>query len=275
MTLSATAEASFVEAELNYLDYDGKRPVTYTFPAPDGLPQSSGKPLPTRVRIQDARGLRPAATLDQNGFALVRAPSQVDFGSEAAIRDLYYAESEALLKRVTGAAKVVVFDHTLRLDRAGHGEQGTREPVRRVHNDQTFVSGPRRVRDHLPASEVQDRLKRRHAIVNVWRPIGAAVESAPLALCDARTIALEDLVASDLVYPDKVGETYALLPSARHRWFYFSRVQPEEVILLKIFDSLDDGTARLSAHTAFDDPRTSPNAPRRRSIELRTLLFWD
>jgi hypothetical protein len=112
------------------------------------------------------------------------------------------------------------------------------------------------------------------AIVNLWRPIGSRVETAPLAMCDGRSIALEDLVASDLVYPDKVGETYALLPNPRHRWYYFSRVRAE-VILLKIYDSLDAGNARLSAHTAFDDPTTPPGAPPRQSIELRGLLFWE
>ncbi|HEX6242778.1 MAG TPA: CmcJ/NvfI family oxidoreductase [Polyangiales bacterium] len=276
MTLTTTQEASFVEAELNYLDHDGTRPVTYAFPAPAGKPQSSVKPLPRRVRIEDGRLASPSPSLDTHGFTLLRAPtSVVDFRDEAAIRGAYYAEAEAILKRATGAAKVVIFDHTLRWDEADHQESGTREPVRRVHNDQTFVSGPRRVRDHLPAAEAAQRLTRRHAIVNLWRPIGAPVETAPLALCDARSIPASDLLPSDLVYPDKVGETYAFLPNPRHRWFYFSRVREDEVILLKIFDSLEDGTARLTAHTAFDHPRTRENAPRRRSIELRTLLFWE
>lgn len=275
MTLSNVQESSFVEAELNYLDYDGTRPVTYAFPAPQGRPQSSAKPLPRKVRIEDARHAAPPPSLDVHGFTLLHAPTQVvDFRDEATLRDSYYAEAEQILKRATGAAKVVIFDHTLRWDEAGHQEQGTREPVRRVHNDQTFVSGPRRVRDHLPAAEAEQRLTRRHAIVNLWRPIGRPVATAPLALCDARSIEPGDLIASDLVYPDKVGETYAFLPSPRHRWFYFSEVRPDEVILLKIFDSRTDG-ARLTAHTAFDLPHAHADAPRRRSIELRTLLFWE
>jgi len=105
--------------------------------------------------------------------------------------------------------------------------------VRRVHNDQTFVSAPRRVRDHLPAEEAEARLRQRFAIINVWRPIGTPVETSPLALCDARSIAREDLVASDLVYRDKVGETYSFQHNANHRWYYFPHVRPDEVVLLK------------------------------------------
>jgi hypothetical protein len=46
-----------------------------------------------------------------------------------------------------------VFDHTLRDGNAGRAA-GVREPVKYIHNDQTFVSGPRRVRDHLPDAAV-------------------------------------------------------------------------------------------------------------------------
>jgi hypothetical protein len=149
-----------------------------------------------------------------------------------------------------------------------------REPVKYIHNDQTFVSGPRRVRDHLPVGEAERLLQGRVAIVNLWRPIGETVQSSPLALCDSRSIALNDLVASDLVYPDKVGETYALVFNPRHRWYYFPHMTPDEFLLLKIYDSAGESIARLTAHSAFDDPTSPANAPARRSIELRSLLFF-
>jgi hypothetical protein len=213
--------------------------------------------------------------LHRHGFELREHRSEVsDFSDEATIRRDYYPEVERLLRRATGADKVVVFDHTLRFDSRGHTESGIREPVRRVHNDQTFMSGPRRVRDHLPPEEAELRLRHRFAIVNVWRPIGAPVETAPLALCDARSISRDDLVPSDLVYRDKVGETYAFRHNPNHRWYYFPEVRPDEVVLLKIYDSLVTGAARLTAHSAFDHPNTPSNAAPRRSIEVRTLVFW-
>ncbi len=158
-------------------------------------------------------------------------------------------------------------------DDYAHACAAAGEPVRRVHNDQTFSSAPRRVRDHLPEDEAAARLRQRFAIINVWRALDV-VERLPLALCDARTIAPDDLVPSDLVYRDKVGETYSVVANPAHRWFYFPRLRADEVLLLKIYDSLDDGRARLSAHTAFDDPTTPDTAAPRRSIEVRALVFW-
>jgi hypothetical protein len=264
-----------VEADLNYLASNGRRPVSYAYPPAPGVAQYSGEVATRRVRIVNARTEASRPTLDVNGFELVEHESRLeDFSVDAAIRSVYYAEIDALLRRVTGAAEVVIFDHTPRYGVPGHGEEGVREPAKRVHNDQTFVSGPRRVRDHLPHEEAEERLRRRFAIVNVWRPIGHPVESSALAMCDARSIVKEDLVPSDLVYRDKVGETYAFTFSPSHRWFYFPRIRPDEAILLKIYDSLDDGRARLTAHTSFEDPKGSPSARPRRSIEVRSLVFF-
>lgn len=265
-----------VEATLTYLVKNGQRPVNYAFPPPDGKPLRSGVPLPTAVRIENARALPEPAQLDREGFQLVSfAPELEDFSDDAAIAARYYPEVEALLRRELGASKVVIFDHTKRFSQQGHEEQGVREPVQGVHNDQTFVSGPRRVRDHLPAEEAEARASKRHAIVNVWRPIGTAAVSWPLALCDARSIDFGDLIPTDLVYRDKVGETYSFAPNPGHRWLYYPALQTNEALLLKIYDSKTDGTARLTAHTAFADPNTPADAPPRRSIEVRTLVFWD
>ncbi|AIO69356.1 CmcJ/NvfI family oxidoreductase [Burkholderia oklahomensis] len=270
-------EGGEIEAEVNYLAKDVARPVSYMFEPPPGTPWATGELEPRRVKIRDARPLAAAGALglDASGFELVaHRTALADFADDAAIRSIYYAEVDGLLRAATGAEKVVIFDHTLR--DSAHGSRATsalREPVRRVHNDQTFVSAPRRVRDHLPADEAEARLRQRFAIVNVWRPLDV-VERLPLALCDARTIAPDDLVPSDLVYRDKIGETYSVVANPAHRWFYFPRLRADETLLLKIYDSLDDGRARLTAHTAFDDPTTRAAAAPRRSIEVRALVFW-
>lgn len=275
MTDAFSHTPDYVEVELNYLRPTPHKPVTYS---PAAAPTPAPPPPeaePHRVRIANARKLASGPTLDRNGFELHAHHSAFsDFSDEVGIRERYYPESEALLRRLTGASKVVIFDHTLRFGLSGHGEEGVREPVRRVHNDQTFISAPRRVRDHLPREEAELRLSRRFAIVNLWRPIGTRAESSPLALCDAQSISARELIPTDLVYPDKVGETYSFVHNPEHRWHYFANVAPDEVLLLKIYDSNTDGTARLTAHTAFDDPTTPSSAPPRRSIELRTLLFW-
>ncbi|CAG4906562.1 CmcJ/NvfI family oxidoreductase [Paraburkholderia saeva] len=269
-------QAAVVEADLNYLVATREKPATYAGEPPAGVPLRSGTYRMQRVSIANARVSPPPGglSLDRNGFELRSHTSALrDFSDRAAIERLCYPETEALLMRSTGAKRVVVFDHTLR-DGEATRANGVREPVKYIHNDQTFVSGPRRVRDHLPPHEAEEMLKSRVAIVNLWRPIGLTVESSPLALCDARSIALTDLMPSDLIYPDKVGETYAFVFNPRHRWYYFPQMTPDEVLLLKIYDSAGDGVARLTAHTAFDDPTSPADAPPRRSIELRALLFF-
>lgn len=268
--------APAVRGTLTYVAPSAEKPVSYAYPPPPGVPQRGGRPERHQVAIHDARHLPSPPTLDREGFALREAPTAVrDFANDAVIRGAYYAEVERLLRAETGASAVVIFDHTLRSDSdQQRKELGAREPVRFVHNDYTALSGRRRVSDHLEPEEAARRLQGRHAVVNVWRPIGSAVQQAPLALCDARSIAPDDLIPTDLVYPDRVGEVYSVRYSPGHRWHYFSAVRPEEVLLIKTYDSLEDGTARFSAHTAFDDPTASGDAAPRASIEVRALLFF-
>lgn len=137
--------APSVEAELNYLAPGTVRPVNYTFEPPAGIPWSSGTLDPRRVTIHNARPLAQngGISLDKQGFQHVAHASALhDFSDEAQIRDVYLPEAEALLRTITGAAKVVIFDHTLRDSaRGSRANAALREPVRRVHNDQTFVFG--------------------------------------------------------------------------------------------------------------------------------------
>lgn len=268
-----------VEATLNYTRRSAARPVNYTYDPPEGIPRSSGELDPRTVTVHDGRrtfGLG----LDRSGFELIGHEGSLGdwkaFSDAEIVKSVDYPEVAAALKRRTGASKVVVFDHTLRDSTAVPGQPALREPVRRVHDDQTFHSAPDRVHKHLRAEEAAWRLQRRFAIVNFWRPVGARVQRAPLAVCDARTIKSDDLIPSDLVYPDWTGETYAFAFSPRHRWYWYPQQSPEEATLLKVYDSATDGRPRLTAHSAFDLPETAEvaAAPPRRSVELRTLVFW-
>ena len=147
-------------------------------------------------------------------------------------------------------------------------------PVRHVHNDYTEWSGPQRVRDLLPADEAATRLQHRFAVIQVWRPIRKPVESSPLAIADARSLASKDLIATERRYPDRVGEIYHITYNAAHRWFYFPNMQRNEALVFKTYDSMKDGRARWTAHAAFDDPTSPADAPARESIEMRTLAFF-
>jgi len=264
-----------IVAPVNYIEPPAQKPFTYAGEPPPGRPQRSAVLAPWPVRIRDARPLAAALSLDRQGFVLRRhATAVADLYDDKAVERGYYPEMERLVAAETGASRVVVFDHTIRTASLTRPDGSkAREPVHRVHNDYTVKSAPQRVRDLLPG-EAGTLLAGRFAIVNVWRPIRAPLLQFPLALCDAASIDAGDIVATDLIYPDRVGETYSILANPRHRWFYFPHMGREEVVLIKCFDS-DSGRARFSAHTAFEDPTTPADAPPRESIEIRTLAFFD
>jgi hypothetical protein len=270
------AASSFVTADFNYLTPSPDRPRTYTFEPPSGEPRSNVVPEPHSLPVYDIRALDGTVSLDREGFALVRQKSEVkDFYNGDEVKAVYYPEAERLIKAATGADRVIVFDHTVRKRVPGAADVrdgGPRQPVARVHVDHTEKSGPQRVRDLVP-EEAKSLLQGRVQIINLWRPIRGPLLDSPLAVCDARTVKPDELVGSDLVYPDRVGETYSVKYSPDHRWFYAPGMTVDEVLLLKCFDSSIDGRARFAPHSAFADPSTPPNAPPRESIELRTLVF--
>ena len=181
-----------------------------------------------------------------------------------------------MLKAETGASDVHIFDHTLRVQDDGKREaHGTRLPVPIVHNDYTEKSGPQRVHDLLEPEKAKRFLSGRFAMVNIWRSFGKSAEAYPLASADGRTIPQEDYIAVDIVYHDRTGEIYQNAHSPGQRWYYFSGMVPEEALLLKCFDTAQDGRTRYTAHTGFENPNAPEGTPPRESIEVRTLLAFD
>jgi hypothetical protein len=273
-----TAVAS-IEATVNYFLDTGEKPFTATG-GPGSLDvRTGGGQDPRAVVIRNGRRepqdfTLDDFTLDRNGFRFVQHDTKVkDFFDEAELRAIYYPEMEALVKAQSGASRVVVFDHTLRTaDDEARQARKIREVVRRVHNDYTEWSGPQRLRDVLP-QEADALLTHRFAIVQVWRPIRHPVETFPLAICDARSLAPADLVVSERRYPGRIGQTYAITHNPAHRWYWFPRMRREEALVFKVYDSRRD-VARWTAHTAFDDPTSPPGARPRESIEIRTLALF-
>lgn len=276
MTLSSVAEnLTTVEGELNYLVPTAERPRNYAYDPPPHVPRTTAVNVPVRVPIRDGRPIANELTLDRHGFTLVTHRSSVrDFYDSDEVKSVYYPEAEHLLKRVTGASRVFIFDHTTRRRVPGAEDRrdGVRQPVSRVHVDHTAKSGPQRVRDLIP-EDAPELLRGRVQVINLWRPIRGPLLDAPLAVCDAGSVEPQDLVPTDLIYRERVGETYSVTHRSSHRWYYFSRMRADEVLLLKCYDSATDGRARFAPHSAFADPTTPPDAPLRESIELRTLVF--
>jgi len=281
MAITSHIPRGDVTATLNFYSppADGSAPFNYVEEPPEGQPQRNFGAAPHHVTIHDARGREPSFTLDNDAFAIIRdlpPSSETEFLDDDSIRQKYYPELERLLlDHVPGSSKVVFFDHTIRRARP----DAHRAPVTRVHIDQTATSAELRVRRHL--GEEADRLLRgRYRIINVWRPLNKEpVESFPLAFASSATLKDEDVVPVEHRYRSGyVGQTAGIRYSPDQQWWYLSGMTGDERILLECFDSeaLKEGSGVKGgrvAHTAFEDPRTRPDAPGRESIEVRALVF--
>jgi len=278
-TLHATPvrpAAAEVSAPLTFIMRSDTKPVFYSAAYTGAAPRVLFETERHTVAIQDMRPLASALTLDHEGFELRRhATAADDLYDDAQVEQVYYPEIEALLRAALGASRVVIFDTTRRSDGGGGAQNrdGLRGPASRVHVDYTARSGPQRVRELLGEADAL-RLAAEDARivqVNVWRPIRGPVQRSPLALTDASTVRPDDLIATDQVFPDRVGEIYHLAYHPAQRWYYAPSMTPDEVLLIKGWDSLDDGRARFTPHGAFDLPDTPADAPPRESIEVRAL----
>lgn len=259
--------------------------------------------------VSNLRGREAEFTTDNSGFAIYHEPArEKSFRDDAAVRDGYYGEVEELLRnKIPGIKKVVIFDHTIRR----RAPDSPRAPVQQVHVDQTPGAAEVRVRRHLAQDDAEELLKGRYQIINVWRPIENPATDFPLAVIDWRTTDPADFVPVDLLYPQRAdsvmddddrgkevrpdesvwystkgyevrGETMAVAPNPQHKFYYQKDMTPDEVLLLKCYDSFGEGqplgkqgVAVRTPHTAFVDPNTPQDAPGRQSIEVRCLVFYE
>jgi hypothetical protein len=266
-----------VQGKLQFIQRSGEKPYSYVGEPPDGVARTRGEYEPYAVRVENARPFAHRLSLDVEGIAVVGHVSAVqDFWDEAQTLALGHPETAQLVKDATGASRVVVFDHTLRRREAGTDDRTSdapRQPAQRVHVDQTVFSGPKRVREIMGA-QADALLNRRAAIINVWRPIGGPARDWPLTVADARSIDPADLIAADLIFPSRTGETYGVVFNPGQRWLYIPDLNPSEVLLIKCWDS-ERSVARFAPHSGFEDPTTPAGTPPRQSIEFRTMAFFD
>lgn len=291
-------------ANFKYLDtnsYQGK-----PWSKVDG-PGTSFSLLDSERDVINIRGQQHKFSTDNSGFAVYEESSEEKlFNDDSAIRNGYYSEVEAMLrKRLPGVKKVVIFDHTIRRRK----RDAPRQPVQQVHVDQTEGAAAARVRRHLSKDEAEELLKGRYQIINVWRPIENAASDFPLAVVDYRSTSEKDFIPVDLLYPKRQdaddddrgkeqlpdpnnytttegyevkGETLGVAPNDQHKFYYMKDMLPDEVMLLKCYDSYGEGQkmgqaglAVRTPHTAFIDPSTPADAPGRQSIEVRCLVFYE
>ncbi|PNY24120.1 Uncharacterized protein TCAP_05931 [Tolypocladium capitatum] len=281
MAISSAVPRGDVTASLNYYNPPADQsatPFNFVDTPPPGQPQRNYSDAAHDTRIRDLRGRDADFSLDRDAFQVLSGlpPSlEPEFVDEDSIARNYYPEVERLLlDAIPGAGRVRIFDHTIR--RANRN--ASREPVMRVHIDQTPSSVAKRVRRYFP-DEAEKLLRGRYRIVNVWRPLNKTpVESFPLAFASTSTLEDADVVAIEHRYPDGyVGQTAAIRHNPAQKWYYLSGMTGSERLLLECFDSesLKPGSkvGGRTPHSAFVDPRTREDAEGRESIEVRALVF--
>jgi hypothetical protein len=264
-----------IKAKMNYIVDTGTPPVRYI-----DWPEMAHKAIDPvyeekEVAIRNGRPVRDSFKLDTHGFVFAdHHTTMKDFTGEAERKSVYEREVQELVKKHSGASQV--FDHTIRVgDEKVRQSTGARPPVKGVHNDYTEASAPVRLREIVGEDEAARRMKKRWAIIQVWRPIRGDVLIDPLGICDGRTIPQKGFILVQRRYKYRTGEVYHIAYNPEHVWYYFPKMTRNEAMVFKVFDTDQRVSTRFTAHSAFDDPDTPPNAPPRESIETRTFAFWD
>lgn len=235
--------------------------------------------IPCPMVVHDITGEEQKYKLDSHGFQLCRhKSSESTFQDEERIKTHYYAELQQLLKDITGASRVYIFEHMVRngpsnWHKLGDNNTKKRGPLRRVHVDQSYHGAELILGRHLP-EEAEQLKQRRWQIINIWRPI-KTIRQDPLAIADASSVSDEDLVAASILYVHSghKAETWTIRHNPAHRWYFKYLQEPDEALLFKCFDSSTD-VARRAPHTAFENPGFGPREDLRESIEARALVFY-
>ena len=277
LTARSPRSVTDITASLNFIRRQDSKPTFHSSALTGGKPKYFYEAEAHTVTISNMREIAEDLSVDREGFELLHHVTAVkDLYDDDTVKRAYLPEIETLLRRKFGASRVAIFDVTRRSDGGGGAKnpEGLRGPASQLHVDYTTKSGPQRAKDILGEEEAA-RLTvagARIIQINVWRPILGPVERSPLALADASSTRQEDLIATDQIFPDRVGEIYNVAHTSSQRWYYAPQMTADEVLLIKGWDSVDDGRARFTPHSAFRLSETRENAPARESIEVRTLV---
>lgn len=225
--------------------------------------------------VANARLMAHNCTLEREGFALVHHSTAVtDFLDVRQVDNIYVPEIEALVTRLTGATRVIVFH---KLGRYEGGEAiGRRQPAGNAHIDYDESSFRLWARQELGDEDADRLLAKRWAAINVWRGI-TRVERRPLAFIDGRTVADDALLTvpiQERVDEPPVYAGYNIKYDPAQAWYYYPDMQPDEALVFTLFDTDKNRTQRV-AHSAIDDPASRPGAAPRASFEVRTIAFFD
>ncbi|KAH7303236.1 O-methyltransferase-domain-containing protein [Stachybotrys elegans] len=248
---SVTAQVKFLEP----WNASKGNPFVRINPAP-GFDRMNFKWEDYSIEVQEARPDKTCFTLDKHGFAYYDdeiPQSTVDAlrGDKETVKSLYYPHVEEFVKNITGSSRVIIFDHTLRKRRPDlskmENNDGKEQPATMVHCDQSELGAIRRLKMNIDESEnVDELLKERVEMINVWRPLNGPVQDWPLATMDYQTVRPDEMYPCDLLRGENEfrGQTATFTHSANQKWYYLDKQRTNEVTVIKIWDSNSDETAR-------------------------------
>ena len=223
---------------------------------------------PTDVAVLDERTGEAQASFVADSVEFAEAQTAVrSFSGDEDWRADYDAELTSLLSEKLGAKEVVIFDHTVRVD----DPNSDRKPARNVHSDYSREGAENRLIDVLGPERAAEWSAGRYAFINVWRPVDDPINSAPLGFVRPASVAEEDWILLDLIYPDRLGHIMGLAANPRHEWIYRSKMRPDEVAFFNIYDNQGRPSIAHSALDMVEDPGVKTI---RKSIETRTVIRY-
>ena len=223
------------------------------------------------MRVYNARVAN--VSFEENGFTLVKHKTDVDLTDQAAATRYYYPEVQELVKKLTGAKEVIAFMGILR----GGDQNLGGGPALSAHVDFTEY-GLRSSLERFAPDRFGAIKDKRLVNINVWRPL-RTVERSPLAVCDKNSVERGDFLRINFGSTTETGAVkepggFNFAYNPKHRWYYYPHMEPDEVLVFKLYDT-GEKDWKMTAHTAFDDPTSAPNAPPRISYEIRTVAVFD
>lgn len=221
----------------------------------------------TDIKLHDLRTTGSTSFLIDS-VAFYHNPTAITrFSDIAALQPVYDDELTKLLKSRLAVREVIVFDHTLRID----DPKADRKPARNVHSDYSPEGAEKRLIDLLGPDTAAEWATGHFAFINVWRPVGDLVNSAPIGFVRPSTVKDADWIKLDLIYPDRRGHIMGLAANDDHEWIYQSLMTPEEIVYFNIYDNKGQPPV---AHSAIDLVENKHVSSIRQSIESRTLVRY-
>ncbi len=245
-------------------------------------------------------GLSPESSesMDRLGVSLAHLESKcANFYDAAEVEAVFYPEIEKLLLDFfPGATDALVYNHDV-FNKDYTGDRTENQEAKNpgvnaryaniVHNDLNDNSGKVRCRELLTRNlrnfgreqryteeEADAKMSRRFMSINLAKPM-QMVEQFPFALCAWPSFAEQAYITNYRIYDDRVGETQRFTYSPDHEWYWFPQQQPNEVSMLKCYDSVTDGSvSRWSFHTACIDPTAPADARCRKNVVVRSFVFF-